>query len=167
MLKLRPYVPSDADTITTWPDTKFVFKQWSGNRYDHYPISGDDMNAYYGQNPYMWPLTAFDEDELVGHLIVHFAPDSTTTVLLGFIIVDSKKRGKGYGTEIVKMAVRYAFEFLGVKKVGLKVFDNNEQARRCYEAAGFRVVPLEEELSYEILGEQWGCLVMELTEPLN
>lgn len=162
MLRLRPYVPGDADVIVTWADSEFVFKQWSGNRYDRFPIDGADMNAYYAANQDYWPLTAFDDDGLAGHLIVHYADEARTSVALGFVIVDDARRGQGIGRELVCMASRFAFEFLGARKVELKVFDNNPQAVRCYEAAGFRTVPLDHELAFDVLGERWGCLVMEL-----
>lgn len=167
MLRIRPYLPCDGDAIVPWAETPFEFKQWSGTRYDHYPITGDDMNAYYGDNPDMWPFTAFDDEGPVGHFIVMYEDEEQKEVEIGFVIVDPKKRGEGRGAEIMRMAARFAFEFLGAEKAGLKVFDNNEQARRCYEAVGFRVVPQDPELSFDILGERWGCLVMELEKPAD
>ena len=59
------------------------------------------------------------------------------------------------------MAVKYAYEKLGAKKVSLGVFENNPSAIHCYEAAGFYRVSLPETESYECLGETWNCIEME------
>ena len=58
------------------------------------------------------------------------------SIHLGFIIVDSKIRGQGYGKEMVALAVKYAFE-IKVKRVTLGVFDNNTAARCCCKSVGF------------------------------
>ena len=44
MLRLRPYKPSDADAILGWIKNEDVFRKWSADRYDHYPITAADMN---------------------------------------------------------------------------------------------------------------------------
>lgn len=44
-----------------------------------------------------------------------------------------ENRGKGYGTEILEWGLWYAFEELGLHKVALQVYENNANAKRCYE----------------------------------
>jgi RimJ/RimL family protein N-acetyltransferase len=46
-------------------------------------------------------------------------------------------QGKGYGTEAVKLLLKFAFNDLNLNKVYLKVFQNNERAIKCYLKAGF------------------------------
>ena len=46
--------------------------------------------------------------------------------------------GKGYGTDTMRLAVRYAFMELNLNRVTLNVFEYNPRAIRCYEKAGFR-----------------------------
>ena len=48
-------------------------------------------------------------------------------------IIDQSIRGK----EMVRLAVKYEFEILNIKKVSLGVYANNESAHNCYEAVGF------------------------------
>lgn len=165
MLKLRSFIPQDADTVVTWPQDIAEFKQFSGNRYDHFPIEGKDMNEYYAKNPQMWPMIVFDDKGLVAHLVLAYVDDEKSAVKLSFVLADPERRGFGFGAEAVRMAVKFAFEFLDAKCVELTVFENNVPARRCYESVGFEVVPLAEELRFEILGEQWNCLVMAVDRP--
>lgn len=46
--------------------------------------------------------------------------------------------GKGYGTEAMRLTLRFAFEELNLHRVTLSVFGNNARAMRSYEKAGFR-----------------------------
>ena len=166
MIRLRPYKACDAQEIITWLDNEYAFRQWSADRYDHYPITSDDMNRYYEQDQYrdnIWGMTAFDEKGIVGHFIMRFPKENCfDEIRLGFVIVDHHKRGKGYGKEMLSLAIRYAFDYIKVSKISLGVFENNESARRCYEACGFKKVLLDETEHYKCMGEVWNCIEMEL-----
>jgi RimJ/RimL family protein N-acetyltransferase len=60
--------------------------------------------------------------------------------------------GRGYGTEVAGLVLRYAFETLGLHRVHLMVAAYNVRARRCYEKAGFRVEGVLRE-SFQVDGE--------------
>jgi RimJ/RimL family protein N-acetyltransferase len=47
-------------------------------------------------------------------------------------------RGKGYGTEAVRLLLSHAFRDLGLQRVQLHVFANNKPAIRAYEKAGMQ-----------------------------
>jgi RimJ/RimL family protein N-acetyltransferase len=47
--------------------------------------------------------------------------------------------GKGYGTDAMKLILRYAFLELNLHRVSLDVFDYNPRAIRSYEKAGFKL----------------------------
>lgn len=165
MLRLRPYKACDAAVITGWLKDEFSFRQWSADQYDHYPISADDMNRYYDQDRYdenKWAFTAFDDEGAVGHLTMRFTDSSRSEVRLGFVVVDDRQRGKGYGKELVLMAVRYAFTFLKAERVSLAVFENNPAAFQCYKACGFTEFRLEETECYLCMGETWDCIEMRI-----
>jgi hypothetical protein len=51
---------------------------------------------------------------------------------------------------------------LKAEKVTLGVFENNPSAYYCYKAAGFKEIEMDRELIFEILGEQWNCIEMEV-----
>ena len=165
MLRLRPYKPCDGKAVASWPDNEYAFRQWSADRYESYPITGEDINAYYDRdrdNENLWAMTAFDEEGVAGHLIMRFPQPDKDTIRFGFVIVDSKKRRKGYGREMLSLAVRYAFECLKVRRITLGVFENNEPAIRCYRSCGFQPVALEHPEHYFCMGEDWNCIEMEL-----
>jgi len=45
--------------------------------------------------------------------------------------------GQGYGTEAIRLVVRYAFETLGMRRVDLITDFDNDRGIRCYEKCGF------------------------------
>lgn len=47
--------------------------------------------------------------------------------------------GKGYGTDMMKLCLQYAFTELNVHRVSLGLHAFNERALRSYEKAGFRL----------------------------
>ena len=171
MLRLRPYKPGDAQTILGWIANKDTFRKWSTDRYDHYPITAADMNHKYldynGDCPEpdnFYPMTAFDEDGIAGHLIMRFTDPDKTTLRFGFIIVSDACRGKGYGKQMLQLALTFAFDILKVQKVTLGVLENNPAAYHCYKAAGFRDVTTETPEYYHLMGEKVKCLELETTQ---
>lgn len=168
-LKLRPYQPSDAAAITSWLKSEYLTRQWCADRYERYPVTSGDMNAYFerhidGQRARA--LTMTDGDDIAGYITLRTPADNPAEQRLGFVIVDDSKRGRGLGKALVSMAVRYAFETLGAAKVSLGVFENNPSAIHCYEAAGFHRVSRPEAESYQCLGETWKCIEMEQHQKL-
>lgn len=60
------------------------------------------------------------------------------------------------------MAFRYAFDMLKAEKITLGVFENTPSAYNCYKAVGFKENPKKEDMVYEILGEKWKCIELEV-----
>lgn len=68
----------------------------------------------------------------------------------GIFIGGEGARGKGYGTMAARLMIRYAFEELGLHRLFLRAFADNEQAIRSYEKAGFeREAYLREDVCIE------------------
>lgn len=173
MLRLRPYKSCDAQVIASWiKDEKALFK-WSSDRFGTFPLMAEHINDKYLklngdciEPDNFYPVTAVDEDGVVGHLILRYTDESQETIRFGFVIVDDSKRGKGYGKEMLRLAQAYAFDIIRAKKITLGVFENNPSAYHCYKSVGFREVP-EKEITIEIGGEPWKCIEMEMRRNLN
>ena len=135
MLRLRLYKPSDAETILKWIKDEDAFRKWSTDRYDHYPITAADMNHKYidcngdcAEPDNFYPMTAFDESGIVGHLILRYTDKENDVLRIGFVFVDDSKRGMGYGKQMIQLALRFAFDVMKAKKVTLGVLENNPGA---------------------------------------
>jgi len=56
---------------------------------------------------------------------------------LGLFIGEREQWGKGYGTEITRLLLDYAFSVLGLHRVWLRVDAVNARAIGCYKKCGF------------------------------
>lgn len=159
MLRLRPYKQCDANTIEKWIQDKDVFINWGGYHFGEFPISASTIDEKYtlqngdcAEQDNFYPWTAFDgEKGVVGHFIMRYLHRDNKQLRFGWVIVDNAIRGKGYGTRMLQLGLKYAFEILGVDSVTIGVFENNEIAHSCYRKAGF--------VDKEIIMEEHGNIV--------
>lgn len=170
-MRLRPYKPCDAATILSWVKDEETFRRWGTDRYPNYPITAEQMNHKYldcngdcAEPDNFYPMTAFDENGLVGHLILRFTDAEKTVLRFGFVIVDDSRRGTGCGKQMLRLALRYAAGILKARKVTIGVLENNPGAYHCYKSVGFRDVPEETPAYYHLLGQDVKCLELEWEE---
>lgn len=165
MLNLRPYQQEDAHAILSWIKNEKALRIWSADRYGTYPIRAEDISAQYAgheTSETFFPITAVDENGVVGHLIMRFPGEDRDVLRFGFVIVDDSRRGTGLGKQMLSLAIRYACDTFGIKRITLGVFENNPSAYHCYKAVGFQDVQMETEEYYSVMGERWKCLEMAL-----
>ena len=98
MMRLRPYKKCDAKTIVTWCKDEISFRKWSSDRWDSFPLTEADMNKKYVdhngdciEEDNFFPMTAFDESGIVGHLIMRFTDDNKNELRFGFKDVQLKE----------------------------------------------------------------------------
>ena len=156
MLGLRPYKKEDAETILSWTENEMVFYQWSAGIMGKYPITQQE----FGFVESLMPFTAFDENGIVGFFTLRNPEEKKDELRIGFVVIDPERRGHGTGKEMVLLGLRYAFDIYGAKKVSLGVFENNEPACYCYQAAGFKDAAPDTAEVYSVMGEEWKCREM-------
>ncbi len=159
MMTLRPYIKTDAPIILSWIEDRTAFRKWCADRYPDYPPRPEDMDAQYAAD-HIFPFTAVENDgKIVGHIMLRYPDASKTIIRFGFVIVSDELRGKGYGKQMLRLAIEKARSEFGAKKITLGVFDNNPAALHCYESVGFMVTGAA---TYIIDGEEWTGKEMEL-----
>ncbi len=155
-------------------ETSKAFSRWSrDSEFRRYldssvasPASQKDMQKLLqkeleeqSMNQHWFSIRALEDDQLLGDidLYVYNWPGRDTFVGLG--IGERDFWGKGYGTDVMKVILRYAFTEINMKRVTLSVFEYNPRAIRSYEKAGFR----HEGRSRQLLnkeGRRWDMLTM-------
>lgn len=163
-MTLRDFVEEDAQIIAGWLLSEEALYEWSADRFNKFPISGDDIIANYAphlETGRFCPLTAVDDSgDVIGHFIIRYPKDDDDSLVrFGFVIVDPELRGKGYGKEMLRLGIAYVKENLTASRIDLGVFEKNESARRCYEAVGFKEYGRSE---YEMPIGTWSCVDMEM-----
>ena len=163
-MDLRLFTISDAPTIFSWIKDKTAFRKWSADRYPVFPPEPEDMAAQYAADN-IFPFTAVDsEGNIVGHIMLRYPEPSKAVIRFGFVILDDRLRGKGYGKQMLQLAILKAKQDFGAQKITLGVFDNNPSALHCYESVGFVVTGTD---TYVIDGEEWSGKEMELVLNMN
>lgn len=158
MLRLRPYNKDDAEIIMSWIKDESTFYKWTAGVLGEYPISEEQFNTVSN----LMAFTAIDDNDVVGFFTMRRPNEFFDELRFGFVIVDSRKRGRGYGKNMLKLGLKYAKEIFGVNKVSLGVFKNNEPAYYCYKAIGFENVEMNETEKYAVMGEEWDCIELEM-----
>lgn len=69
-------------------------------------------------------------------------------------------RGQGYGAEVTRLLLDYAFNRLGLHNVALDVFANNPAGIRAYQKAGFSEFGRIRD-AYVSGGRRWDIILME------
>ncbi len=85
----------------------------------------------------------------VGNLGLHKIDRIHRKADVGIVIGEPTHWSKGYGTEAMRIALRYAFGELGLNKVSLDVLEYNTRAIHTYERLGFRPEGLHREDVYK------------------
>jgi RimJ/RimL family protein N-acetyltransferase len=78
---------------------------------------------------------------------------------MGIGIGDKMYWGKGYGTEIMNLLLRYAFTELNLHRISLTVFEYNERAVRMYEKCGFKIEGRNRDYHFRD-GRRWDLICM-------
>ena len=164
-MRLRPYIGSkDFCEIRNWVTEERMHAMWCANLIP-FPMEKESFERTmleaaerFGDSPY---IVTSDEGELIGFFCYSVNLDSNEG-MLKFVMNNPGYRGKGYGKEMILLAVKYAFDITNVQSVQLNVFPENERAKKCYESVGFteRKTDLN---AFTYKDESWGRCNMVIT----
>lgn len=108
---------------------------------------------------YWFSIRKLDDNQLLGEIDLYVYNWSARDAFVGLGIGEREFWGKGYGTDVMKIMLRYAFTEVNLHRVTLTVFEYNPRAIRSYEKAGFRHEGrMRQALHKE--GRHWDILVM-------
>lgn len=168
-MRIRPYIPNkDYEYVSKWVDNERTHAFWCANRLP-YPITQQSFHNFLENNSMDWTENAYVATENGGQLIGFFCYSVNTEDNIGFlkfVIIDKTKRGKGYGKEMLKLALQYAFQLTGAKAVQLNVFNENGLAKQCYEKVGFVERNIDKDV-FSFKDELWSRYNMIIDLPQN
>ncbi|MFD3450324.1 GNAT family N-acetyltransferase [Microbacteriaceae bacterium 4G12] len=76
-------------------------------------------------------------DEMIGELSILDIDEENQRAGFRISMVSVSLTGKGYGTEAIKIALRFVFDQLTLNRLQLEVFSHNLRGIRAYEKVGF------------------------------
>jgi RimJ/RimL family protein N-acetyltransferase len=109
---------------------------------------------------HFFSIRKLDDNRLLGDIGLDVINDwGSRDAFVGLGIGDRNDWGKGYGTDAMKIILRFAFTELNLRRVTLSVFEYNPRAIRSYEKTGFHH---EGRLRGALLrdGKRWDMLYM-------
>lgn len=100
----------------------------------------EDMLQRQGKEQFVFAVESRMGDEWVpiGTTGLHQINWKDQSAVFGIALGEKAYWDQGYGTDVVRTMLRFAFEELNLNRVELEVIKENARARRCYEKAGFR-----------------------------
>ena len=104
-------------------------------------------------------IRAQESDAVIGFIGLFDLYPQHGDTLVAIALGEREYWGKGYGTDAMRIMLRYAFRELNLSRVGLIVFEYNPRALRSYEKVGFI---LEGHVRKALLrdGKRWDYLYM-------
>jgi RimJ/RimL family protein N-acetyltransferase len=90
------------------------------------------------QSLYFFSVRARAGDQVIGDIVLDVSGWNTRNGFVGISIGERENWGKGYGTDLMKVLLRFAFTEVNLRRMTLTVFEYNPRAIRSYEKAGFR-----------------------------
>jgi RimJ/RimL family protein N-acetyltransferase len=108
---------------------------------------------------YMFSIRTLDDDRLVGEVGLDGIDWSHGEGFVGISLGERQDWGKGYGTDAMRVLLRYAFNELNLARISLDVFEYNPRAIRSYEKVGFKVEGRARQLLNRD-GRRWDLIFM-------
>lgn len=80
-----------------------------------------------------------EDDKLMGTYGLELKNDVSRRFHVGGFIGEMSERGKGYGTEALKLITKYAFEILNAQTLYSGVFSFNDASLKSAQKAGYKI----------------------------
>lgn len=87
---------------------------------------------------YNFAIVCKENDTLLGNISLMKINEINRTAELGIFIGDENYLSRGYGSEAIMLLLDYAFRYVNLNNIMLKVFDFNKRAIKAYGKCGFK-----------------------------
>ncbi len=88
---------------------------------------------------FFFSIRRLEDDQILGGIGLDGVNWTQRESFVGIGLGRKEDWGKGYGTDAMRIILRYAFTELNLRRVSLDVFEYNPRGVRSYEKAGFVV----------------------------
>jgi RimJ/RimL family protein N-acetyltransferase len=142
LVDLRRHLPANRDAFIRWYGDREIAEML---RHDLEPLtpiqargSFDTIIMPMSARGHCWAIHDHATGALIGSTALTDVNQVSRSALFRIVIGEKSFWGKGRGTEATRLVVAEAFQRLGLTRVRLEVFADNERARRAYRRVGFR-----------------------------
>jgi RimJ/RimL family protein N-acetyltransferase len=136
---LSPINPADLEIYTKWlNDREISDRLGDGCLMINLETEKKWIEDALKNGDHSYAIVLNETDELLGNIGLFEVKQMYGTATVGLFIGESENRGKGYGTEALKLLTGYAFDVLNLRNIMLCVYEFNEAAYKSYLKAGFK-----------------------------
>jgi RimJ/RimL family protein N-acetyltransferase len=141
LVRLRSYIHDDIEKARCFlnnPDIK---------QYMHpdvaYPILPKEEEKWFesqssnSNGNYNFAIETLADAEYIGGCGINSISWKNRHCHVGIFIGDTDYLGKGYGTDAMRILLRFIFNEMNLRKAILEVYDFNERAKKSYAKCGF------------------------------
>jgi RimJ/RimL family protein N-acetyltransferase len=139
-IELRRHAPQNYRLYGEWYGDREIWRltSWAAS-----PLSSPAVQRLFEDREYSPSDDSFaihvrDEDEPIGVVSLMNISEANASAELSAIVGHPEDRHHGYGAEAIAVLLDYAFGQLGLNRVGLSVFEFNEDAIAAYQKLGFK-----------------------------
>lgn len=155
LIRLAAPLPEDDAIIAKWTENEDYLRLLDTD--PARPLSPQRINELEkefakSERVFLFRIRTLEDDKLIGFTDVEVSWSHQTAWLA--IAIDPAYWNSGYGTDAMRVILRYGFLELNLHRINLNVFDFNARARRVYEKVGF----VQEGIQREALnrgGRRW------------
>ena len=136
IVELRSVTESDLNNLVNWYNEPNIFRFMSRDT----PLTMDDQMAWYAStqsspNVLVWAVIDRDTKTLIGSATLRNLTDAARRAEIGVLLGVS---GSGFGSDVVRVILSYAFKVLDIQCVSSEVRGDNRRAISTNMRAGFK-----------------------------
>lgn len=163
MVRLTAITKDDLPQLTVWFGDVGFQRLLRADRV--FPLTLQDEEEWFesarkNSNAANFAVRALDDDRLLGTCSAMLFQWQARHCMVG-IAMGEGAQGKGYGTDAMRVLLRYIFLELNMNRAALEVFSYNTRAIRSYEKVGFTHEGAQREMLYRD-GVYYDMLVMSI-----
>ena len=136
-VRLRPVAEDDLERLAAWRNDSRVHPYFFFDGFVD-PAKQPEWLAAVRRDGSRRFFAVEADGEFVGTVSLDRIDPRHRSGEMGNVLVDPDRKGRGLGRALVAGLLDLAFEGLGLERVELRVFADNDVAIRLYEACGFR-----------------------------
>ena len=136
---------TDSETMAAWSRDPELLRNFDTRPARHWTpqgmkkttleLQGDDGPV----NEIPFTIRRLEDGRLIGMASLDVESWRNRDAWVAIAIGERDNWGKGYGTDAMRLLLRYAFMEMNLERVSLVVFGYNERAQRSYLKVGFQV----------------------------
>ena len=165
MIQLVPFQQSNFEQLIRMVPDEELLVQFAGSIFS-FPLTSQQLDFYLSDpDRIAFAVFTLSENRYIGHAEL-YKSEHNHYKICRVLIGTPGDRGKGFGSALIDVLCRYAFNNLQAEEVELNVFDWNDAAIHCYQKNGFSFRPENNKIIESSNGQMLNSLNMVLKKEL-